>query len=332
MRARAATVFVALCAGRGACKEVIGHDDGRPQHALRENGYLGGAHTFTTLVVDRSPSCATWARDNECFGTNGMHVRRMCPMSCNQALAGMRDTHKHCTSWALQGACTNNSEFMRNSCPVSCGWALSLCKDLSSACPRLAKRGLCETDPGHTLIMCSQSCGVCRSSCRDVSASCPGWVLDDWHNDNPATVLPRCSASSSICHELKIEDEDDLEKDLAEEEKLARKLEKEGATDEVEQIEKRIVDEHFPICEDHNKTLCGIWTRHACSMNPGSVIRLCPKMCGACDDLCQDHVHSCHDWAAAGTLTPDLYHLCAATAGICSRIESVLHYEEKDEL
>lgn len=329
---RAALVLIACHALAASGNEIIGHDDGLPPRAVRENGYLGGAHTFTTLVVNRFSSCGNWARENECNGPNSDHVRRVCPMSCNQALAGMRDTHKHCTSWALQGACTNNTEFMRNTCPVTCGWAIALCKDLSSACPRLAKRGLCQTDPAHTLTMCSESCGVCRSSCRDTSTSCPGWVLDDWSTDNPATVLPRCSASAAICHELKIEDDEDVSRDLADEEQLARRLEAEGEDTQTEAIEKRMIDEHFPICEDHNKTLCGIWTRHACAMNPGSVIRLCPRMCGACDNICSDHVHSCHSWAAEGRLTPDLYHLCAATAGICSRVEAVLHYEEKDEL
>ena len=349
-----AATLSALAVALARAREILTHDDGLPERKPRPNGYLGGAHTYTTLVVDRSTSCATWSKNGECVGANADHVRRMCPMSCNQALAGMRDTERHCSSWALQGACTNNSEYMRNNCPVSCGWALSLCKDLSTSCGRLARRGLCEADPSHMLTMCSQSCGICRSSCRvrppapassqkkkhatrvapaqDTSTSCPQWIREDWGVDNPATVLPRCSASAGICHELKIEDDEDVQRDMLEEEELARKLEAEGESEEVERIERRMVDEHFPLCADHNRTLCAIWTRAACAMNPGSVIRLCPKMCGACDDLCQDHVHSCADWAAAGALTPNLYHLCAATAGICSRIESVLHYEDKDEL
>jgi hypothetical protein len=192
-----------------------------------------------------------------------------------------------------------------------------------------------------TLTLCGESCGICRSSCRDTSTSCPGWIIDEWHFDNPATVLPACSYSSGICHDAKevaepvgesVDDEPDEE-----EMRLAHELmTNSSATSSVSATEKRVVDEHFPVCEDANETLCAIWTRSACAMNPSAVVRLCPRMCGACDVICADHVHSCHDFAENGQLSENLYRVCAATAGICSKIESFVHFSSvdsnKDEL
>lgn len=320
-----AMAVLSMCAVHG---EILKHNDSLKERAWRPNGYLGGQHTYTSLCQDRVRSCANWARNGECTGSNGDHVKKLCPMSCSQCHLGVSD-NEHCGDWARQGACTDNPDFMRTTCPITCSWAQGVCQDLDAACPRMARRGRCQSHPETTLTLCSESCKICRSSCHDVDMSCPQWVLEDWHVDNPQTVLPRCSRSAGVCQFV----HEELNKTAAaaaeaaeevEEEALRQKLEAEGESVEEQAIEQKIIDEHFPECRDRNETLCKMWGVEACSINPYAVIRECPRTCMACTKLCTDHVASCHQWAELGLLTPHLYHLCPATAGICARVEEVL--------
>jgi hypothetical protein len=321
-----AMAVLSMFSMRAVHGEILKHNDSLKERAWRANGYLGGRHTFTSLCQDRKRSCANWAKAGECTGGNGDHVKRLCPMSCSQCHAGMHD-HEHCADWARQGACSTNPDYMRLNCAITCSWALGVCQDLDPGCPRMARRGRCTTHPETMLTLCSESCGICRSSCHDLDASCPNWILDDWATDNPQTVMPRCSQSAGVCefvHAELLKESADETSEVEEEEALRKKLETEGESAEEQQMEKKIIDEHFPVCRDKNATLCAIWTEQACSINPYAVIRECPRMCSACTSLCTDHVDSCHHWVEKGLLTPHLYHLCPATAGICSRIEEVL--------
>lgn len=324
MRATATQTMRTVCvlgALGAVASEAAKHDDGLPRTRWRRDGYLGGRHNFTTLCQDRYRDCVSWATEGECTGENGAHVRTVCPMSCSMCRHGMRD-EVHCVDWARQGECSRNPDYMSRECPVACGFSQANCRDFSEACPRLAAAGECKRNPMSTLVLCGESCGVCRSSCHDLDDSCPNWILEKWHVDNPQTVLPRCSLSAGICHTMVVEESpEDVESDLAKEAALLEQLEGGADAFDFKRDEERMVDSHFPTCRDKNETLCKIWTRAACSHDPYSVIMECPRMCGACTTTCTDHLHSCHNWAERGLLTHHQWHVCPATAGVCTLIE-----------
>ena len=82
---------------------------------------------------DKEPSCSTWARDGECNGDNGKHVKSVCPHSCGVCSLVCADREESCSEWAKQGQCKSNADYMHRECPTSCGLCAPRCADIHRA-------------------------------------------------------------------------------------------------------------------------------------------------------------------------------------------------------
>ena len=70
---------------------------------------------------DNDISCAKWANNGECDGSNKETVKKLCPHSCSLCDHLCRDIEEGCAGWAAGGQCTENADFMTKNCPTSCG-------------------------------------------------------------------------------------------------------------------------------------------------------------------------------------------------------------------
>ena len=90
-------------------------------------------------------------------------------------------------------------------------------------------------------------------------------------------------------------------------------------------------------CADRDRNQCLIWGEQECNANPGSVMRLCPELCGLCTLACEDKHEDCPGWAKAKDgkgceADSDYMHEhCPYSCGTCSKLE-VLAPKEKTEL
>lgn len=71
---------------------------------------------------DTDASCAKWANNDECEGSNAAVVKGQCPHSCSVCSHICRDFEPGCPEWAANGKqCQDNPEYMNKNCPTSCG-------------------------------------------------------------------------------------------------------------------------------------------------------------------------------------------------------------------
>ena len=99
---------------------------------------------------DNDLSCASWANNKECEGSNAEVVKKSCPHSCSVCTHICRDVEAGCPDWAANGnQCKENPDFMLKNCPTSCGICSSLCSDVHNDCPQWAAGGDCNTNPGE---------------------------------------------------------------------------------------------------------------------------------------------------------------------------------------
>merc|ERR1712187_782473 len=87
------------------------------------------------------------------------------------------DRDDACISWARDGNCHTEPEYMRLNCPLSCGICSKSCVDLHDDCPGWANKGQCHENPRVLLTTCPRSCGVCRDVfCKDSNRTlCTMW-------------------------------------------------------------------------------------------------------------------------------------------------------------
>jgi hypothetical protein len=100
---------------------------------------LTGASATVGYCNDKDPSCATWARDGECDGDNGGHVKSICPHSCSVCPVICADRDDSCSAWAKQGECKSSPDYMLKECPTSCGICAPKCADVHTDCNHWAK-------------------------------------------------------------------------------------------------------------------------------------------------------------------------------------------------
>lgn len=151
---------------------------------------------------DKDISCSVWAKDGECTGDNGDHVKTVCPHSCATCTLVCGDLDESCGTWAKEGECASSPEYMHKNCPTSCGFCSPKCADLHPECSSWAVDGQCEQNPGFMTLNCAVACGICTSGCKDRENDCPGWAREGECKSNPGHLLKTCPVSCGIskCH------------------------------------------------------------------------------------------------------------------------------------
>ena len=148
---------------------------------------------------DNDLSCASWANNKECEGSNADVVKKSCPHSCSVCTHICRDVEAGCPDWAANGnQCKENPDFMLKNCPTSCGICKPKCYDKDDACGGWARNGECKKNPSITAT-CPVSCGICSSLCSDVHNDCPQWAAGGDCNTNPGFMLKQCPFSCNVC-------------------------------------------------------------------------------------------------------------------------------------
>ena len=195
---------------------------------------LSGASATLGFCNDKDNSCGAWARDGECEGDNGEHVKTICPHSCGVCSLMCSDRDESCASWAKQGECTSNAGVsstaaasslllapcpgvpptactqpdmlhaghMQKECPTSCGLCAPKCADVHVDCNHWAKDGQCADNPHFMNMHCPVSCGVCKGACKDTHDDCPGWAREGECVSNPGHTLKVCpnSCNMDVCN------------------------------------------------------------------------------------------------------------------------------------
>jgi len=159
---------------------------------------LSGVEATIGFCNDKDTSCSSWALDGECDGTNGEHVKTLCPQSCGVCTMICSDRNETCASWAKAGECATATAFMHRECPTSCGLCTPRCADIHTNCNHWAKKGQCQENPGFMNMHCPVSCGVCEGACRDTHDSCPGWSREGECVKNPGHALKACPNSCKV--------------------------------------------------------------------------------------------------------------------------------------
>ncbi|EPB71944.1 shTK domain protein [Ancylostoma ceylanicum] len=143
---------------------------------------------------DQHPSCASWAQQGECQN-NPEWMLPNCPLSCHNcdsdeattdpSMCGTGkesnccDKHPSCASWAQQGECQNNPEWMLPNCQLSCH--------------------SCETESDEPSTETSM-CGTGNeSNCCDKHPNCAFWARRRECKSNPDWMLPNCPLSCRNC-------------------------------------------------------------------------------------------------------------------------------------
>jgi len=122
-----------------------------------------------------------------------------------------------CESWATDGECENNAEFMAERCPQTCAKRpqppprkdkkpkeaskkkKSGPQDKDPNCGTWATSGECERNPEYMLAECPAACSGESSEAEevDIHQDCNAWVSDGECYRNPAFMLQQCKASCS---------------------------------------------------------------------------------------------------------------------------------------
>ena len=70
---------------------------------------FSGVEATIGFCNDKDTSCSSWALDGECDGTNGEHVKTLCPQSCGVCTTICSDRNETCASWAKAGECASSA-------------------------------------------------------------------------------------------------------------------------------------------------------------------------------------------------------------------------------
>lgn len=258
---------------------------------------LPSAHAWG-YCQDDNENCGVWAKDGECKGENNVFMTAKCPLSCEVCNNVCRDVEESCIDWAKDGQCKANPTYMAKSCPTSCGICKEKCYDKEPGDKCGEWAREGECKKNPAIIsQCPVSCGACSSMCIDRNSNCPQWAAAGDCSNNTGYMLRECSHSCKVC------------------------------TDE----------KGISTCEDRQISQCLIWGEQECNVNPGSMYRTCPRLCGACGLLCADKHESCPGWAAAkeGKACAEeggwLLSSCPYSCGICAQVNRFPR-KEKDEV
>ena len=240
---------------------------------------------------DHSQHCHDWAQNGFCHNNDKANrTQELCPVSCGGLPVLVDDSDNSCPQWAAAGECERNPITLSEKCPLACGHASNLCVDLYEDCASWKHEGRCDKDYDFMSLNCAKSC-ICSRRCIDKEKDCGSWAEDDMCNTNPAFMLKTCPMSCNVC----------------------------------------ISPTTSLIDEDLAK--CSVWSRNGeCDANPHNVVTTCPSSCGAGAVVCGDVAgyDECKGWRKEGRCTDEYDKVfmrsnCAATCGVCSRLER--HYD-----
>jgi len=127
-----------------------------------------------------------------------------------------QDQSAQCKSWALDGECENNAEFMAERCPSTCAKRPTKPRkekkpkeaakkradgkqDKNPNCGTWASSGECQNNPSYMLAECPAACSgdPAEQEPEDTHQDCAAWVSDGECYRNPAFMLQQCKASCS---------------------------------------------------------------------------------------------------------------------------------------
>lgn len=144
--------------------------------SLNSNDEKSQEKKTNTIIIDKNPSCSTWAKNGECE-KNPKYMLPNCMKSCQEQIKKkqnspkssedkLEDKNKNCQSWASSGECTKNPGYMLPNCAKSCHSIKSASSSPPSAslvdknknCESWAKSGECNKNPAYMLPNCAESC------------------------------------------------------------------------------------------------------------------------------------------------------------------------------
>ncbi|KAL3909495.1 MAG: hypothetical protein SGPRY_009404 [Prymnesium sp.] len=166
------------------------------------------------ICNDMKPECGHWAKEGYCTSNPEVlvwrvaacylvsilrYMTRICPLSCVVCNHTCADQNATCISWALNGECDANPDFMLRNCPTSCGICTPMCEDSLPECAGWAHLGECTKNPDFTARKCPVSCGICKPKCKDTESDCPGWAAAGECESNTPFMYKTCPASCDVC-------------------------------------------------------------------------------------------------------------------------------------
>ncbi|KAG7348047.1 ShK domain-like protein [Nitzschia inconspicua] len=114
---------------------AAGECDNNPIYMLANCKMACGECDVVGICSDKNEQCSGWAQFGECE-SNPQYMLENCKESCGECGGdtnekfstqlpvgpiGCEDTNASCESWAAEGECTANVEFMIENCPRSYG-------------------------------------------------------------------------------------------------------------------------------------------------------------------------------------------------------------------
>nr|XP_054774034.1 uncharacterized protein LOC129282127 [Lytechinus pictus] len=191
---------------------------------------------------------------------------------------GCVDEHDTCSSWASDGDCMTNPEWMAIKCPVSCGLCgdngiVPACVDRHRNCSYWTMIGECDEYPEWMVAKCPQSCGLCGSQptaeqiegCEDNHVFCKHWAKTGNCDSGHVWMRVHCKKSCDFCSLPIIK----------------------------------------PPCMDAQQRCRELALKGECRSNRGWMAYQCPLSCGTCKkqdrfEECRDRSRRCQQYAADG--------------------------------
>lgn len=125
----------------------------------------------------------------------------------------LKDQPIMCHTWAAQGECCINNDYMMKNCKVACGQCevpkkqldCKCSDDVNQQCEKRAQNGECCRDP-EMLKTCKKSCSQCGAikkvpgcPCMDNHQHCQLWKEDGQCEENPGFMNRWCKKSCGVC-------------------------------------------------------------------------------------------------------------------------------------
>ncbi|XP_041453661.1 uncharacterized protein LOC121406855 [Lytechinus variegatus] len=211
---------------------------------------------------------------------------------------GCVDEHDTCSSWASDGDCMTNPEWMAIKCPVSCGLCgdtgiVPACVDRHRNCSYWAMIGECDEYPEWMVAKCPQSCGLCGpeptaeqiEGCEDNHMFCKHWAKTGNCDSGHVWMRVHCKKSCDFCSLPIIN----------------------------------------PSCMDAQQRCRELALKGECRSNRGWMAYQCPLSCGTCKkqdrfEECRDRSRRCQQYAADGqchTRQRFMNDVCPYSCGFC---------------
>ncbi|XP_030831507.1 uncharacterized protein LOC581452 [Strongylocentrotus purpuratus] len=211
---------------------------------------------------------------------------------------GCVDEHDTCSSWASEGDCISNPEWMAIKCPVSCGLCGDTdiepaCVDRHRNCSYWAMIGECDEYPDWMHVKCPQSCGLCGpqptaeeiEACADNHLFCKHWAKTGSCDSGHVWLRVHCKKSCDFCSLPKLN----------------------------------------PTCMDSQQRCRELALKGECRSNRGWMAYQCPHSCDTCKkqnrfEECRDKTRRCQQYAADGQChTRQLFmeDVCPYSCGFC---------------